>query len=89
MYHRSRHRQFLRQFRNRSFLPRNNLRKPQRRPPVHINNRCDWCQRQVQPDASSVTVDGLLLHNTPQNGDEKSCEQHYRDYCKYIKGQVA
>lgn len=52
------------------------------------DSQCDWCQQKVEPHHASTVVDHLLLHLEKKTGDDKTCAQHYRDYCKFIKEQV-
>lgn len=46
--------------------------------------RCDWCQREVHAEQNSKVVDKLTLH-TDKVGDSQSCEDAYRNYCRYIR----
>lgn len=50
------------------------------------NGRCDWCLQQVAEGESTTVIDKLLLHNANNNlVRTRTCEQMYRDYCRFIR----
>ncbi len=48
--------------------------------------RCSWCQLVIdEPHLNAAYKDKLVFHGKPILQQQKSCLEHYENYCRWIK----